>query len=119
MFAFECSCSRSPFLIFEREKADTNARYLQKTSMANEKSPAMIGDWCEWGIMQIFPVISFCGRTISDKYVVDFHDALIEKASKNLLISESKRSFSNQDLKKGMLFCTSTAVEKKRMIWTT
>ena len=87
--------------------------------MANEKSPAMIGDLCEWGIMEIFLVLSFCGRTISGKYVVDFHDALIEKASKNLLISESKRSFSNQDLKKGMLFCTSTAVEKKRVIWTT
>ena len=31
MFAFECSCSRSPFLIIEREKADANARYLQQT----------------------------------------------------------------------------------------
>ena len=87
--------------------------------MANEKSPAMIGDWCEWGIMEIFLVLSFCGRRISGKYVVDLHDALLEKQSQNLLISESKRSFSHQDLRKGMLFCTSTAVEKKRMIWTT
>ena len=42
----------------------------------------MVGDWCEWGIMEIFLVLSFCGRTISGKYVVDLHDALLEKQAR-------------------------------------
>ena len=70
------------------------------------------------GIMEIALVLLDCGKTINGKYFVALHDALL-KPNNNLLLSESKRNFSNQNLKKGSLFCTPTAVEKKRMIWTT
>jgi len=48
--------------------------------------------------MEIALVLLGCGKTINGKYFVALHDAFL-KPNNNLLLSESKRNFSNQNLK--------------------